>query len=103
MTPPSAVLWVRDDETHVVDADVNSARLILISLIYAVPTILLIDGPIIRGLVAATLSGGIAVIAGTIRQGETEFLLTVIKPLIAIAIIPVLFMLFQVLPLKTTG
>jgi hypothetical protein len=80
---------------------VNSARLILISLICAVPTILLVDGPIIRGLVAATLSGGIAVVAGTMRQGETEFLLSLIRPVIAVAIIPVLWMLLQVMPLKT--
>jgi hypothetical protein len=82
---------------------VNSARLILVGLICAVPTILLFDGPIVQGLVAATMAGGIAVVAVTMRPGETEFLLSVVRPLAAVAAIPAVFMLFQVFPLRTTG
>jgi hypothetical protein len=82
---------------------VNFARLILICLIYAVPAVLLIDGSIIQGIVAITLSVGIAVVAGTIRQGEADFLLTVIRPIVGFAIIVALWGLFQLLPLKSVG
>jgi hypothetical protein len=80
---------------------VNSARLILVGLICAVPTILLLDGPVIQGLVAATLAGGIAVVAGTMRQGETDFLLSIIRPVAVLAVIPALWMLVQIVPLKS--
>jgi hypothetical protein len=82
---------------------VNSARLILVSLIFAVPAILLIDGPIVQGLVIAVVSGGIAIVAGTLRQGEAGFLLTVIRPIAGLAIIPAVWMLFQMIPLNHTG
>lgn len=81
----------------------NSAHLFLICLIYAVPPILLFDGLIVRGLVAAILSAAVAVIARTIRQGEGDFFLSVIRPIVALAIIPVLWMLIQVFPLNATG
>ena len=81
----------------------NPAYLSLIGVICAVPTILLIDGLIVRGLVAAVLSGGLAVVAQTIRQGEGAFLLAVIRPIAAFAMIPILWMLIQVFPLKATG
>jgi hypothetical protein len=79
---------------------VNSAHLFLICLIYAVPTILLIDGLVIRGLVAAVLSGAITLVASTARHGDGDFLLQVIRPIVALAIIPVAWMLFQIFPVK---
>jgi hypothetical protein len=85
------------------DANVNSARLILISVIVAAPTILLIDGPIVQGLVVAVLSVGTAIIAVTLRQGEAGFLLTVIRPIACLAIIPAVWMLVQVVPLNNPG
>src|SRR5215468_10760086 len=81
----------------------NSARLILVCLIGAVPTILLLDGPVIQGLVAATLAGGIAVIAGAMRQNETDFLRAIICPIAVFAAIPAVWMLFQIVPLKAAS
>jgi hypothetical protein len=81
----------------------NSASLILVSLIGAVPATLLIDGPIVQGLVVSVLSGGVAVVAGTLWQAEAGFLITVIRPIAGMAIIPALWMLFQTVPLNTTG
>jgi len=82
---------------------VNSARIILVGLICAVPAILLLDGLAIAGLVAAISAAGIAIVASTLRQGEAEFLLSIVRPLAAVAFIPALFMLFQVVPLKPGG
>ena len=81
----------------------NFARLILVSLICAVPAILLVDGPIVQGLVVAVLSGGVAIVAGMLRQGEAGFLLTVMRPIAGMAMIPAVWMLFQTIPLNNTG
>jgi len=98
-----AVLLASNHATRNRNANVNSARLILVSLICAVPAIVLVDGPIVEGLVVAVLSGGIGVVAGTLRQGEAGFLLTVIRPIAGFAIIPAVWMLFQIIPLNHTG
>ena len=82
---------------------VNSARLILITLIFAVPTIFLIDGPIVQGLVVAVLSVGTTIAAVSLRQGEAGFLLPVIRPIVGLAMIPAVWMLFQIVPLDNTG
>jgi hypothetical protein len=82
---------------------VNTARLILLGLIAAVPAILLIGGPVISGFVAAISAAGVAVVATSLRPGEAEFLLSVIRPLAAIAVLALLFMLFQVVPIKTSA
>jgi hypothetical protein len=42
----------------------------------------------------------IVIIARTLRPGETEFLLSVIRPVVAILAVPALWMLIQVLPFK---
>ncbi len=95
------MLWLGHDENIIPDADVNSARLILISLICAVPAILLLDGPILQGLIPAILAVGIAVVAGTIRQGEAGFLLSSLRPVVALAVIPAAWMLIQIVPLHS--
>ena len=82
---------------------VNSARLILITLIFAVPAILLIDGPIVQGLVVAVLSVGTTIAAVSLRQGEAGFLLPVIRPIVGLAMIPAVWMAFQIVPLDNTG
>jgi hypothetical protein len=82
---------------------VNSARLILFSLLATVPVVLLIDVPIMLGLIAAMLSAGLFVVASTIRDGEADFLLTSIRPIVGIAIVPAVWMVFQVLPLPAVG
>jgi hypothetical protein len=100
-SPMPCVVWYPITQPGIPHANVNSARLILVSLIGAVPAILLVDGPIVQGLIVAVLSGGIAIIAWTLRQGEAGFLLTVIRPIAGLAIIPAVWMLFQTIPLNT--
>src|SRR6516162_11783706 len=78
----------------------NSARLMLVGLIGAVPTILLLDGPIVQALVASTLAAGVAVVAGKMREKETEFLLATIRPIAVLATMPAIWMIFQIVPLK---
>jgi hypothetical protein len=85
------------------DANVNSARLILVCLLLAVPVILLLDGPIVQGIVAAVLAAGLLLIGATIRQGETEFLLAAIRPAVALALIPLFWIVVQILPLEAIG
>ena len=85
------------------DAHVNSARLILVCLLLAVPVILLFDGPIVQSLVTAAVSTGILIVGLAMRQGETQFLLSAIRPVIAFALIPMLWMVVQIRPLKAIG
>src|SRR5450631_1976015 len=79
------------------------APLFLVLLIVTTPVILIFDGPIIHGLVTATAAVSLAIVALRIRPGEAGFLSTVIRPMAIIAAIPALWMLVQVLPLKTVG
>jgi hypothetical protein len=82
---------------------VNAARLTLVSLVYAVPAILLIGGGIISGLIAALLACGIAIVAATLRPGEGDFLLSLMRPVAVTALIPALWMLAQILPVDALG
>jgi hypothetical protein len=51
----------------------------------------------------AVLSVGTTIAAVSLRQGETGFLLTVIRPIFGLAMIPAAWILFQVVPLENTG
>jgi hypothetical protein len=79
---------------------VSKARLILVTLICASPVILLWDGPIMQGLVAGVVAVALAITAQTLQPGETEFLVFIIRPLAAVAAVPTLWILVQVLPLR---
>ena len=48
----------------------NLARLILMCIICGVPTALLIEGPVVQGLIAAISSGGIVVVARSMREAR---------------------------------
>ena len=50
-------------------------------------------------LVAGVAAGALAITAATLRQGETEFLVSIIRSAAVIAIIPALWIFIQVLPL----
>ncbi len=76
------------------------ARFIIVGLICAAPVILLWDGPVVQGLVAGVVAAALAVIARTLRPGETEFLVSVIRPAAAVMAVPALWILIQVLPLR---
>jgi hypothetical protein len=72
-------------------------------LIVAAPLIFIFDGPIAYGVVTAAAAILVASVALRIRPGEIDFLLSVIRPLTIIAIVPAFWMLFQLLPLKNVG
>lgn len=76
----------------------SKVRLIVIVLICASPAILLWDGLIVQGLVAGIVAAGLVLTAQTLRPGEAEFLISIIRPAAAIAAIPVLWILLQALP-----
>ena len=79
------------------------APLIVALLIVTTPVILVFDGPIINGLVIAAAALSVAIVALRIHQGEADFLSSVIRPMAVVAAIPALWMVLQVLPLKTFG
>ncbi len=64
------------------------------------PFILLVDGAIVYGLVAGLAAAGIAAVAGSMRPGETQFLISVIRPAAALAAVPALWIVIQILPLR---
>jgi hypothetical protein len=72
-------------------------------IICGAPITLLIEGLVMHGLLAAASSVGIVAVVASMRQGEADFLLTLVRPVSGIAIIPILWMLFQMLPLKAIG
>ena len=83
-----------------ISTDVSNARLILAVLICASPAVLLLDGPIMHGLVAGMAAIGIAIVSRTMRPGEATYFLSIIPWAVALAAIPALWMLIQVLPLS---
>ena len=81
----------------------STARLILVALILATPTILLLDGAVVDGILAAVTAGTLTIVAMTIPPGETEHLVTLTRPAAAIAVIPLIWMVVQILSLNALG
>ena len=79
------------------------APLFLVLLIVTTPAFIIFDGPIIHGLVTAAAAVSVAIVALRIRPGEAGFLATVIRPVAIVAVVPAVWMLIQLLPLKTIG
>jgi hypothetical protein len=69
-------------------------------VICASPVILLWDGLIVRGLVAGIVAVALAITARTLRPSETEFLTSIVRPLAAVALVPALWVLVQLLPIR---
>jgi hypothetical protein len=61
---------------------------------------LLWDGPIMQGLFAGIIAVALVSTAQTLRAGETEFLVSIFRPLAAVAAVPALWVVVQLLPLK---
>lgn len=78
----------------------SKARFILVALLCASPAILLWDGLVVQGLVAGVVALTLAIIAQSLRPGETEFLVATIRPIAVVATVPALWVVIQVLPLK---
>lgn len=53
-----------------------------------------------QGLVAGGLSMALAIAAISLRPGETEFLVSIIRRLLFFALLPILWIVFQILPLR---
>ena len=82
------------------DLDVSIVRFIFVAMICAAPAILLWDGLIMQGLLAAAIAVALAITCLTLRPGETEFLISVILLAAAAATLPALWILFQIVPLR---
>jgi hypothetical protein len=61
---------------------------------------LLWDRPITQGLVAGVVAVALGITAQSLRPSEAEFLVSIIRPLAAIAAVPALWVLVQLLPLR---
>jgi hypothetical protein len=79
------------------------APLLFASLIIAAPAFLFIDGPIAYGFVASATALSLLIIGLRIRPGEASFLSAIILPIAVVAIVPALWMLLQILPMKFFG
>lgn len=79
------------------------ATLLLVLPIVTTPAMLVLDGPIMHGIIVAAAAALVAIVSFRIRQSELDFLLSIIRPIALIAIIPALWMLIQVLPLGAIG
>src|ERR1035437_9095733 len=79
------------------------APLFLVLLIVTTPALIIFDGPIVYGLVTAAGALSVAIVPLRIWAGASAFLATVIRPVAMVAVVPAVWMLIQVLPLKTIG
>ena len=79
------------------------APIVLALLIISTPVTLIVDGPVVHGLVTAAAATSVASIALQFRPGEAQFLSLLIRPAAIIAAFPALWMVFQVLPLNSVG
>jgi hypothetical protein len=58
------------------------------------------DGLVVQGITAGVLAANLAITAHSLRPGETEFLRSIIRPAAVLAAIPVVWIVFQILPLQ---
>ena len=76
----------------------SKVRYIVVFLVCASVAVLLWDGLIAQGLIAAVVAVGLAITAQALKPGEAEFLVSIVRPAAAVAAIPALWILFQALP-----
>jgi hypothetical protein len=69
---------------------VSQVRLILVILICASPAILLWDGLFMQGVVSGIVAVALAITARVLRPGETEFLVSILRPPAVFAAVPAL-------------
>jgi hypothetical protein len=80
-----------------------AALLVLVLLIGATPAVVAFDGPLAQGLVTAGAAAGVGAVAWGVRPGEGGYLVTLVRPMAAIAAVPALWMAIQTLPLGTSS
>ena len=76
------------------------AQLILVLLFSISPVMLFFDGPVMHGVLAGLTAAGLAVISVTMRPGEPQFLVSIIRRVTLVAAIPVLWIAVQLLPIR---
>jgi hypothetical protein len=76
------------------------AQLILVLLFSISPFMLFIDGPIMHGVLAGLAAAGLTVTSAAMRPGEAQFLISVIRRVVLVATIPVVWIAFQLLPIR---
>ena len=79
------------------------AFLLLIGLIGVSPVFCIINGPIIHGLLSAYAALAVAIVGLSIRPGEAGYLSQIIRPIFALAIVPAIWMLIQMLPIPISS
>jgi len=79
------------------------ASFLLAILLLSTPALIVFDGAIIRGSVAAAAAVMLAIVALRIRPGEVGPLQTVVRRPAIVAVVLALWMLAQVLPLQSFG
>lgn len=77
----------------------SKARFILVALICATPAILIIGGLMMHALVAGVIAAALVIVVQSLRPGETEFVISLMRPWTAVAAVPALWVVIQVLPL----
>jgi hypothetical protein len=73
-------------------------RNILVALLCVSPLCLFWDGLIVQGLVSGIASLALPMTARSLRPGETDFLISVVRPALIAAAIPALWVAVQILP-----
>jgi hypothetical protein len=76
-----------------------NVRNILVALLCVSPVLLLWDGRVAQGIVAAVAAVGLAMTAISLRPVETEFLVSVTRASLTAAAVPVVWIVLQILPL----
>jgi uncharacterized membrane protein len=79
-----------------------AALLVLVLLIGATPAVVALDGPLTQGFVTLGAALGAAAVAWGMRPGEGSYLITLLRPMAAVAAVPALWMAVQTLPLGTS-
>ena len=76
-----------------------NVRNILVALLCVSPVLLLWDGRVAQGIVAAMAAVGLAMTAISLRPVETGFLVSVTRASLTAAAVPVIWIVLQILPL----
>jgi len=79
---------------------VLNVRSIVVALLCASPAVMLWDDLAVQGVLAGVIAIALVLTALSLRPGETEFLVSVSRPLAIAAIVPAAWIVFQVLPLR---
>jgi len=78
---------------------VRAALVFLVLLIGSVPAVLFADGSLALAMWSALVAVGLLVVARTLRPGEGSHFVSVVRPLVILAVLPALLVAVQAIPL----